>query len=85
VITQWMERQLLPPRPGVSVADVITRAGWIPSAGGTGPYLAIRARIPSIARQDVDDAVFGRMEVLELPAVRDTATLALRARIDRLK
>ena len=50
-----MERQLLPPRPGISVADVVARAGWIPSAGGTGPYLAFRARIPSINREDVDD------------------------------
>jgi len=74
-----MERQLLPPRPGVPVADVVARAGWIPSAGGTGPYLAFRARIPSIAREDVDNAVFGRMEVLELPSVRDTAFLVPRA------
>ena len=78
MITQWMERQLLPPRGGVSVADVVANAGWIPSAGGTGPYLAIRARIPSITREDVDDAVFGRMDVLELPAVRDTAFLVSR-------
>jgi hypothetical protein len=63
----------------VSVADVVAGAGWIPSAGGAGPYLAIRARIPSVSRQDVDDAVFGRMEVLELPAVRDTAFLVPRA------
>jgi len=74
-----MERQLLPPRPGVTVAEVVDRGGWIPSAGGTGPYLAIRARIPSVTRQDVDDAVFGRMELLELPSVRDTAFLVLRA------
>jgi hypothetical protein len=74
-----MERQLLPPRGGVTVAEVVDRAGWIPSAGGTGPYLAIRARIPSITRQDIDYAVFGRMEVLELPSVRDTAFLVPRA------
>jgi hypothetical protein len=73
-----MERQLLPPRNGVTVADVVNKGGWIPSAGGTGPYLAIRARIPSITRQDVDDAV-SRMDVLELPSVRDTAFLVPRA------
>jgi len=73
-----MERQLLPPRAGVTVAEVIDKAGWIPSAGGTGPYLAIRARIPSITRLDVDDAV-ARMDVLELPSVRDTAFLVPRA------
>jgi hypothetical protein len=79
VIAQWMERQLLPPRENVSIADVVAHAGWIPSAGGTGPYLALRARIPSLTRQDVDDAVFGRMDVLELPSVRDTAFLVPRA------
>src|SRR5258708_16332447 len=79
VIPQWMERQLLPPRDGVTVADVVDRGGWIPSAGGTGPYLAIRARIPLISRQAVDDAVFGRMELLELPSVRDTAFLVPRS------
>jgi hypothetical protein len=73
-----MARQLLPPRGGVTVADVVDKAGWIPSAGGTGPYLAIRARIPSITRQDVDDAV-AHMDVLELPSVRDTAFLVPRA------
>ncbi|MEA2238950.1 MAG: hypothetical protein QOC81_3674 [Thermoanaerobaculia bacterium] len=75
MITQWMERQLLPPRPGVSIEDVVTRGGWIPSAGGTGPYLSLRARVPRINRQDVDDAVFERMDLLELPSVRDTAFL----------
>jgi hypothetical protein len=79
VTQQWLERQLLPPRPGISIADVVTKAGWIPSAGGTGPYLAIRARIPNATRQDVDDAVFERMEIIELPSVRDTAFLVPRA------
>jgi hypothetical protein len=73
VTQQWFERQLLPPRRDISITDVVANAGWIPSAGGTGPYLAIRARIPNVTRQDVDDAVFERMEVLELPSVRDTA------------
>jgi Winged helix DNA-binding domain len=79
VTQQWLERQLLPSRPGISIADVVTNAGWIPSAGGTGPYLAIRARIPGITRQDIDDAVFERMEIIELPSVRDTAFLVPRA------
>jgi hypothetical protein len=75
----WFERQLLPPRHGLSIADVVDKAGWIPSAGGTGPYLSIRARIPNATRQEVDDAVFGRMEILELPSVRDTAFVVPRA------
>jgi hypothetical protein len=76
---QWFERQLLPPRHGISIADVVAKAGWIPSAGGTGPYLSIRARIPGINRQHVDDVVFERMEILELPSVRDTAFLVARS------
>src|SRR3954453_15622300 len=76
---QWLERQLLPTRPDLSIAGVVDGAGWIPSAGGTGPYLAIRARIPAATRQDVDDAVFDRMEILELPSVRDPAFLVPRA------
>lgn|GEM_PF-6313539 len=76
---QWFERQLLPPRHGISIADVVDKAGWIPSAGGTGPYLSIRARIPRINRQDVDDAIFERIEILQLPSVRDTAFLVPRA------
>jgi hypothetical protein len=76
---QWFERQLLPPRHSISIADVVAKAGWIPSAGGTGPYLSIRARIPGANRQDVDDAVFERMDILELPSVRDTAFLVPRA------
>jgi hypothetical protein len=79
VTQQWFERQLLPSRHGVSIADVVAKAGWIPSAGGTGPYLAIRARVPNATRQDVDDALFERMEILELPSVRDTAFLVPRA------
>jgi hypothetical protein len=75
----WFERQLLPPRHGISIAEVVDKAGWIPSAGGTGPYLSIRARIPNATRQDVDDAIFDRMELLELPSVRDTAFLVPRA------
>lgn len=74
-----MERQLLPPRAGISVADVVARAGWVPSAGGTGPYLVFRSRIPSISRQDVDDVVFGSMQLLELPSVRDTAFIVPQA------
>ena len=75
----WFERQLLPPRHGISIANVVDKAGWIPSAGGTGPYLSIRARIPGVNRQDVDDALFERMDILELPSVRDTAFLVPRA------
>jgi hypothetical protein len=79
----WFERQLLPPRHGLSIADVVTKAGWIPSAGGTGPYLSFRSRIPNATRQDVDDTVVDRMELLELPSVRDTASLVPRAAVVR--
>jgi hypothetical protein len=66
VTQQWFERQLLPPRHGISIAETVAKGGWIPSAGGTGPYLAIRARIPNITRQHVDDAVFERIGILAI-------------------
>jgi len=76
---EWLARQLLPPRDDVDVAAVVAQAGWIHTAGGTGPYLALAARIRSLHRQDVDQCVFRRFEVVEVPAVRDSTMLVPRA------
>lgn len=75
---QWLARQLLPPQRGVTIHDVLLRAGWMHSAGGTGPYLAIRARIPGTPRREVDAAAFKRFEILEVPAVRDSVMIVPR-------
>jgi hypothetical protein len=44
----------------VTVLDVVERTGWMHSAGGTGPYLSLEARLPELRRQDCDAAVFRR-------------------------
>ena len=75
---QWLARQFLP-RAGRSIADVVARAGWMHTAGGTGPYLAFRARLPELDRQDVDDAVYRSFDVVEVPAVRQSTMLVPRA------
>src|SRR4051794_5292100 len=64
---EWLARQLLPPRRGVSVADVVRDAGWIHTAGGTGVHLSLRARTKQLLRDASD--------VFEVPAVRDSMML----------
>lgn len=75
---EWFSRQLLSGSPG-SIADVVSRAGWIHTAGGTGPYLSLRARLAQLRRQDVDDTVYRRFDPIEVPAVRDSTMLVPRA------
>jgi hypothetical protein len=75
---EWFSRQLLS-GGGASIADVISRTGWIHTAGGTGPYLSLRERLATLRRQHVDDAVYRRFDVVEVPAVRDSTMLVPRA------
>ena len=70
---EWFDRQFL--RGKLTVPDVIRRTGWLHTAGGTGPYLSLRARIPNLTRQHVDDLVYRKLEVLELPCVRESTML----------
>lgn len=53
--------------------------GWMHSAGGTGPYLSLKARLPGLHRQEVDDLVFRRLELFEVPCVRSSTMLVPRA------
>lgn len=62
----------------MKVANVVTRIGWIYSAGGTGPYLSLKARLPELHRQEVDQTVFGRFELFEVPCVRSATMLVPR-------
>src|SRR5438045_6007420 len=64
---EWLARQLLPPRRGVTVADVVRDAGWIHTAGGTGVHLSLYAR----TKQRLADA----LDVFEVPAVRESMML----------
>jgi hypothetical protein len=68
------------PLPG-GVAELVAKTGWIPSAGGQCPYLAIRARRADLARADVDRVLIttggapapraiAGARLVEVPAVR---------------
>ena len=54
------------------------RRGWIYQTGGSGAYLALRARAPELRRIDVDDAV-AQDELLILTGVRGCTFLVPRA------
>ena len=73
---EWFARQF--PAGSLTVADVLRRTGWVHTAGGTGPYLSLKARIPSITRQYIDHLAYQTFEVLELPSVRESTMLVPR-------
>jgi Winged helix DNA-binding domain len=73
---EWFARQF--PAGKVTVAEVVRRTGWIHTAGGTGPYLSLKARIPAITRQQIDDLAYRKFEILELPCVRESTMLVPR-------
>jgi hypothetical protein len=73
--TEWLRRQLLPPCRGATVVDVLRSGGWINTAGGTGPYVAFKARIPAFRRQAADRAAFVEFNAVEVPSVRDSMML----------
>jgi len=60
------------------VADIVRGIGWIHSAGGTGPYLSLKARAPSLTRQQIDQAVYREFDPVEVIAVRESAMLVPR-------
>lgn len=73
---EWLARQF----SGAStITGVLESAGWIHTAGGTGPYLALRARLATVRRGQIDDAVYRKLDVLELPSVRESTMLVPRA------
>ena len=63
------------------IADIVRNIGWIHSAGGTGPYLSFKARIPALTRQQVDYAVYRDFDLVEVIAVRESAMLVPREEI----
>src|SRR6266852_3093984 len=70
---EWLARQF--PGESLSVGEIVPRTGWLHSAGGTGPYLSLKARNRTFTRQHIDDSVYRRLDLIELPAVRDSMML----------
>jgi hypothetical protein len=76
---EWLAHQF--PGGTLSVGEIVSRTGWMHTAGGTGPYLSLKARNRSLTRQQIDDAVYRRFEVIELPTVRDSMMLVPREEV----
>jgi hypothetical protein len=84
----WFRRQGLTPRtPPKTVVDCLRQAGWLATAGSTGVYLSMRARLPGISREGIDRAAMDGVDVIEVPGAhakppllvpRDEMALALR-------
>jgi len=84
----WLRRQgLTAATAPKTIAACLRQAGWIPTAGSTGIYLSIRARMPGVSRDAIDRAAIDGMEVIEIPGgharppvlvPRDEMALALR-------
>lgn len=84
----WFRRQGFGSRhQPKTVVDCLRRSGWFPTAGSTGVYISMRARIPRITRESVDRAVLDGVDVIEIPGAharppvlvpRDDLALALR-------
>ena len=84
----WFRRQGLTARSSPSpLAECLRQAGWIPTAGSTGVYLSLRARLPGISREAIDRAAIDGVDAIEVPGAharppvlvpRDEMALALR-------
>src|SRR5687768_8224822 len=61
--------QGLPPSPKTNVKTILERTGFIRTLGGVEAYVALHARIPDLARADVDAAI-DRADAQVLPAAR---------------
>jgi hypothetical protein len=65
---------------GGTITDVLERTGFVRTLGGIDVYLALRARIPTLARADLDVAA-ANGEVQIVPAVRGCMYLVPRAHV----
>jgi hypothetical protein len=76
----WHRRQgLAEPRKG-SLEDLVAATSWPRTLGGVDVYLAVRARVPGLRRQELDEAVAqSRLQVI--PAVRGCIYLVPRAQV----
>jgi hypothetical protein len=65
---------------GGTIGDVLERTGFVRTLGGADVYLAVRARIPSLRRVDLDLAAENG-DVAVIPAVRGCMYLVPRAHV----
>ncbi|WNG50880.1 winged helix DNA-binding domain-containing protein [Archangium minus] len=76
----WHRKQGLAEPLGGSLEEVVAATGWPRTLGGVDVYLALRARVPGLKRQQLDDAVAqSRLQVI--PAVRGCIYLVPRPEV----
>jgi hypothetical protein len=64
----WFAQQGLSPRGAPkTVGDCLRLTGWVPTAGSTGVYLSMRARMPGVSRDAVDRAAVDGVDAVEVP------------------
>jgi hypothetical protein len=80
VRAHWHRKQgLAEPFQG-SLEEMVAATGWVRTLGGADVYLAVRARVPGMRRQQLDEAVAqSRLQVI--PAVRGCIYLVPRPEV----
>ncbi|REG29453.1 winged helix DNA-binding protein [Archangium gephyra] len=80
VRAHWHRKQGLAEPLRTSVEEVVASTGWLRTLGGVDAYLAARARVPGLKRQQLDEAVAqSRLQVV--PAVRGCMYLVPRPEV----
>ncbi|HEX8704303.1 MAG TPA: crosslink repair DNA glycosylase YcaQ family protein [Myxococcaceae bacterium] len=76
----WYRKQGLDAPLKGSLENVVAATSWPRTLGGVDAYLAVRARVPGLRRQDLDEAVAqSRLQVI--PAVRGCMYLVPRGQV----
>jgi hypothetical protein len=76
----WHRKQGLAEPLKASLEEVVSATGWVRTLGGVDVYMAMRARVPGMKRQQLDEAVEqSRLQVI--PAVRGCIYLVPRAEV----
>src|SRR5687768_2324678 len=65
----FVSAQEFPPRPEWSIVQVLEETGFVRTLGGSDIYIAVRARVPGMRREDLE-AVVEAQEAQIVPAVR---------------
>lgn len=76
----WHRRQGLAEPGQGSIEEIVAATSWPRTLGGVDVYLAIRARIPGLRRQELDEAV-AQSRIQVIPAVRGCIYVVPRAQV----
>jgi len=64
----WSQRQGLGTATAPkTIEGCVRQAGWLPTAGSTGVYLSIRARMPAASREAIDRAAIDGTSLIDVP------------------